>query len=549
MNLENSFNKTESSKMHKMSLVSINSNISSEFLSKIISKNPFWINSKDDNGDTFLSYAIKRNNQEIIDLIISLPLLDINYKDNNDNTYLHLAVICKNIQLIKQLLKKRILINTKNKDGNTPLHFAYYINSNEIINLLIENNCDVNIRNNQGLLPKEIVPTDDALKIIGYETNNYNYYEDNCDDQLKYDKKYKTIEISQTNRIKRIKNENIDILNMPKNSRKKSTKKNINGKKRNSKFDKRKKSSLFYNKDKGFRKISNIELNSDENDSIIIHKESENYQFYIDLISPSRNICNFSSPKTNNTITSEGTSEKNNNKENINIQNDNVDIRQEKIRTFRKINAMNLFKKKNDAIENSFRTNKTLLDFLSKINLEKYYEQINKSEFSNIMNIIEETKNGHFINDYQLKNIGINKSGDRAKILIRIQEISNSFDFTMPKAVYYYTNDLNEQIEKDINLNKLLLWLKEINLDTYFYNFVNNGYFSIDLLYIQMESKNPLTDEILKNEILIEKLGYRTRILNKLKEEYPSYLNKLRCDNIVFNQNENNRICSNCTVF
>ena len=549
MNLENSFNKTESSKMHKMSLVSINSNISSEFLSKIISKNPFWINSKDDNGDTFLSYAIKRNNQEIIDLIISLPLLDINYKDNNDNTYLHLAVICKNIQLIKQLLKKRILINTKNKDGNTPLHFAYYINSNEIINLLIENNCDVNIRNNQGLLPKEIVPTDDALKIIGYETNNYNYYEDNCDDQLKYDKKYKTIEISQTNRIKRIKNENIDILNMPKNSRKKSTKKNINGKKRNSKFDKRKKSSLFYNKDKGFRKISNIELNSDENDSIIIHKESENYQFYIDLISPSRNIYNSSSPKTNNTITSEGTSEKNNNKENFNMQNDNVDIRQEKIKTFRKINAMNLFKKKNVPIENGIKTNKTLLEFLSKINLEKYYEQINKSEFSNIMNIIEETKNGHYINDYQLKNIGINKSGDRAKILIRIQEISNSFDFTMPKAVYYYTNDLNEQIEKDINLNKLLLWLKEINLDTYFYNFVNNGYFSIDLLYIQMESKNPLTDEILKNEILIEKLGYRTRILNKLKEEYPSYLNKLRCDNIVFNQNENNRICSNCTVF
>ena len=546
MNLQDSFNKTDSPKEHKMSLVSINSNISSEFLSKIISKNPFLINSKDDNGDTFLSYAIKRNNQEIINLIIPLPLLDINYKDNNDNTYLHLAVICQNIELIKKLIEKRILINARNKDGNTPLHFAYYINSNENINLLIENNGDVNIRNSQGLLPKEIEPTDDVLKIIGCETSNNNF-EDNCDDQLKYDKKYKTIEISQTNRIKRIKNENIGIVNMPKNSSKISTKKSINGKKRNSKFDKRKKSSLFYNKDKGFRKISNIELNLNENDSIF-HKESENYQFYIDLISPSRNICNFSSPKTNNTITSEGTSEKNNNKENINIQNDNVDIRQEKIRTFRKINAMNLFKKKNDAIENSFRTNKTLLDFLSKINLEKYYEQINKSEFSNIMNIIEETKNGHFINDYQLKNIGINKSGDRAKILIRIQEISNSFDFTMPKTVYYYTNN-NEQIEKDTNLNKLLLWLKEINLDTYFYNFVNNGYFSIDLLYVQMESKNPLTDEILKNEILIEKLGYRTRILNKLKEEYPSYLNKLRSDNIVFNQNENNRICSNCTVF
>ena len=104
INLLYSFNKIEPPKMNSLSLVSINSNISSEFLSKVISKNPYLINSKDDNGNTFLSYAIKRNNQEIIDLIIALPFLDLNFKDNNDNTYLHFAVICQNIRLIKQLL-------------------------------------------------------------------------------------------------------------------------------------------------------------------------------------------------------------------------------------------------------------------------------------------------------------------------------------------------------------------------------------------------------------------------------------------------------------
>ena len=143
----------------------------------------------------------------------------------------------------------------------------------------------------------------------------------------------------------------------------------------------------------------------------------------------------------------------------------------------------------------------------------------------------------------------LNKPGDRAKILIRIQEKSNLFDFTIPKAVYYFINNYNEQIEKDENLNKLLLWLKEINLDIYISNFINNGYFSVDLLYVQMESKNPLTDEILKNEILIEKLGYRMRILNKLKEEYPLYLNNLKNENIVYNQNENNSPCSSCIAF
>ena len=205
---------------------------------------------------------------------------------------------------------------------------------------------------------------------------------------------------------------------------------------------------------------------------------------------------------------------------------------------------MNLFKKK--SVD---KTNKILLDFLLQINLEKYYEQLNQSEFSDIFKIIEENKNGHYINDYQLKNIGINKPGDRAKILIRIQEKSNLFDFTIPKAVYYFINNYNEQIEKDENLNKLLLWLKEINLDIYISNFINNGYFSVDLLYVQMESKNPLTDEILKNEILIEKLGYRMRILNKLKEEYPLYLNNLKNENIVYNQNENNSPCSSCIAF
>ena len=541
-----SFNKIESSKMKRPSLISINSNISSEFLSKILLENPYLINSKDDYGNTFLSYAIKRNNQEIIDLIMALPFLDLNYKDNNDNTYLHFAVICKNIELIKQLIKKGISINSKNKDGNTPLHFSYYINSKDIINLLIKNNCDINIKNNKGLLPKEIEPIDDLFKIIENETTA-NKFEDNGEDELKFDKKYQTVELSQINRIIRSKDDNNDILNNSKKIKKILGKKSINEKIRNSKYDIRKKSSLYYNTntEKGFRKISSIAYNFNESDKFI-RKESENYQFYLDLISPTRNIYNPNSPKSNNTITSEGNSEKNNNDlENNNIEKNNTDdSRQEKIKSFRKINAMNLFQKK---VVNT--TNKMLLDFLLQINLEKYYEQINKSEFSDIFKIIEENKNGHYITDYQLQNIGINKPGDRAKILIRIQEKSNLFDFIIPKAVYYSTNNYNEQIEKDENLNKLLLWLKEINLDIYFLNFVNNGYFSVDLLFVQMESKNPLNEEILKNEILIEKLGYRMRILNKLKEEYPMYLNNLKNENIVYNRNENNRLCSSCTAF
>ena len=136
----------------------------------------------------------------------------------------------------------------------------------------------------------------------------------------------------------------------------------------------------------------------------------------------------------------------------------------------------------------------------------------------------------------------------------RLEEKANLYDFEVPKAVYYFNsnfignNDLN-QIQKDNNLFKFFLWLKDINLELYFFNFVNNGYFSIDLLLIQMISKNPLTDEILKNEIFIEKLGYRTRIMNKLEEEYPLFLEKLKNLNTMYINKENSRICSDCTIF
>ena len=56
--------------------------------------------------------------------------------------------------------------------------------------------------------------------------------------------------------------------------------------------------------------------------------------------------------------------------------------------------------------------------------------------------MIEQIKWGIFINDNELKEAGIVFSGDRAKILIRIQEKARNFSFNVPKNVYYSCNDL-----------------------------------------------------------------------------------------------------------
>ena len=159
MNFVNSFNNSSEisspeSLSNQIPLISINSNLTSDNLIKLLSKNPFLVNAQDEKGETFLSYAIKRNNKKIINLILSSPLLNLNYVDKNDNTYLHLAVIQQNLEAIRLLIKKGIPINSVNKDGNTALHLAYYFNFVDIINCLLAFNADVNIKNNKGLIPE-----------------------------------------------------------------------------------------------------------------------------------------------------------------------------------------------------------------------------------------------------------------------------------------------------------------------------------------------------------------------------------------------------------
>ena len=78
-------------------------------------------------------------------------------------------------------------------------------------------------------------------------------------------------------------------------------------------------------------------------------------------------------------------------------------------------------------------TNKPLLDFLMQINIQKYYLHFNNNGLEYIAIIIEDAKKGVFLTDELLKTIGINKPGDRAKILIRIKEKANLFEFDVPK--------------------------------------------------------------------------------------------------------------------
>ena len=191
---------------------------------------------------------------------------------------------------------------------------------------------------------------------------------------------------------------------------------------------------------------------------------------------------------------------------------------------------------------NSQKKNTPLYEFLSQINLSKYFNNMDSNGFDDVSILITEAKKDALIKDQELKEVGISYPGERAKILIRLKEKANLFGFSLPKGVYHTCKDLNK-INEDKYISELNKWLKTLKVEKYLMNFVNSGYHSLDLLLLQMNTENPLTSEILRDEIGIDIIGYRSRILNKLKDDGKYLYNKLKTTTLIVNNKDNDRKC------
>jgi hypothetical protein len=191
----------------------------------------------------------------------------------------------------------------------------------------------------------------------------------------------------------------------------------------------------------------------------------------------------------------------------------------------------------------SINTSISLYSFLKEIELQSYTELLCNNGFDDVSVLIEQTKTDIAISDKILKDIGFNLIGDRAKILVRLEEKAGLFGFGLEKEKVYYHSTRNR--------NTLLRLLSAIKLESFIDSFVNAGYPSADLLIVQMLSRQPLNDVQLEREIGIEKIGYRMRIIHKLKSEAAVYGARIRKSAVIFEtrKQENEEFCNLCNVF
>ena len=734
-------NKINKSFIHhsKNSSLIISSDLPPSTIYTILKNNEYLINQKDSRGETFLTYAIKRNKFDVVKLLLTSSILDLNFKDDFGNSYLLIATLFQRENMINPIIQKGIDLNLKNNDGNTALHLAYMLDNENIIKILKDNKIDLSIKNNQGETAEEIkerISSPSFIQSFGsesqiiYNEKNQRFYKsneninviaksnsmkkiinktkilnsihkpndnkstinsnnksdnninilnsiNNSDDKVNVKtKKDNNNNINILNSInksddngkiinKTDDNDNVNILNSMNKSENINTissieKSNINLNTKNS-FEKPKNLlndcyddnvniGLSIVKPKKMEesletchnsKNNNTQVNIEENDSNGKIKESLGDDFFnLSLDLPKKE--NHDIIKIDNNINDNEDDENENENDNdnddniINLSNDNFNKKStffKKSSSIKSINDYNnsddddninivshSFTKKesenidedynplddneednfkivnsddednkhknqilqlNKSIKTSdfdfnfnvshkippYQYNKTemnnnncdsqkanterkkitlnlnfnqpiraepnklpsltevnrniynpLFIFLKRIGMEKYFENLNNMGFDDLKLIINQTKKGMGITDDNLKLAGIKLPGDRAKILIKIEEEAKLYNFKLQKEIYYTSKDL-KNCENDVNIQKLNKWLKEIKLEEYLFNFIDAGYHSKELLLMQMISKQPLTDNILEQEIEIKKPGHRVRIMNKLKDE------------------------------
>ena len=456
------------------------------------------------------------------------------------------------LNIVRILLENDLDVNSQNNLGETPLHIAVAKNDIELIKLLIEYNPKTNIATYK-----------DGLTAVNYAeiSGNKNVY--------------KIIkELNEKNIKEEIKNEIKDYINI-----------DMDNIIMNSDNNKDNSSSLFFKTDKfNYEQIQNfngekisIITDSDINSSLLNNNLNKNNISNYDnkYINTQQTIINESdynediTPTNKNIFLYPRNKPKYQNTYQFNINNSSNKKSIKEIKFF-----SSSFKRK--SITNNLSLNPSyiqslttchtslkyskIFEFITEINLPKEYAyNLIDNGFDNLEMLISQTKNGIALTYENLREIGIKKPGERIKILLHLEEISENFHFIFPKSIYNNNDYDNSGIKN--KSNTLKIFLEKIEEKKYFKNFWENGIYNIEVLFVQMISKQPLNENILMNDLNIKKQD-ANKIILKLYEYSRKYINKLKImnkrkkteENIISNSSiiyeENNMIKScDCILF
>ena len=454
------------------------------------------------------------------------------------------------INNVKILLDHKFDINRQNELGETPLHIAVAKNDEELVKLIIKHEPRTDLVTNKDNFTvmnyAEICGNSNIIGLVG--------------------------DLNQKNLKNKIKSEVVDLIKKDMMNMNVNNISTVSGFSKNKNFDE----IQNYNGEK----ISTI-LNNDTNNNIsptskipykmnIKNQNNEkNCSNTITIINDSESFDDISPKNTNKIINYD------NNNKNINIitsespkniyfpsplkkKECTSSIKSSYLQSLKTSHTLSkehelspIYKNYKTRIPKLFNKKNEIIKFISEINLpQRYSEILIENGFDDLAVLTNQMKKGLALSYQNLKDIGINNPGDRAKILIHLEEISQNFDFILENDIIY-SNIIPQE-----KTGSLYYFLLKLNLEEYFNNFIENGYNNAELLFIQMASKNPITEDIIRNDLGIEKIGHLQRIMISLKEESKKYVGSLtkkenndKNKNIIYEENPYLNSCDACSIF
>ena len=456
------------------------------------------------------------------------------------------------INNVKILLEHNFDVNRQNELGETPLHIAIAKNDEELVKLIIQYEPKTDLVTNKDNFSvinyAEICGNKTIIKIVNElnQKNMKNKIKSEVVDFIQKD--LLNMNVNELNNLSYIsKNKNLDEIQ------------NYNGEA----------ISMIKDEDSSNNIISD---NLSKNITNKYRKDDKNYNYSTTIINDSE-FYDDVNPK--NVIKSTTY----NNQENIKLKEAPQNINLNEIKyfpspskkkectssikssylqslktshTLSKEHELSPIYKSKNRISKFLDKKRELFKFISEINLpKKFAEILLENGFDDLKVLINQMKLGLALSYQNLKDIGIGNPGDRAKILIHLEEISDNFEFILEQDIIY-SNKIPEE-----NNGSLYLFLKKINLEEYFQIFIENGYNNAELLYIQMASKNPITENILRDDLGINKIGHLQRLLISLNEESKRYIkilekgsvNNKKKFSIIYEENPYLKSCEACIIF
>lgn len=461
--------------------------------------------------------------------------LSVNYQNELGETPMHIAIAKRDIKLMKLLMEYNPVLTIKTyKENLTCYNYADIYGKEEIKNILYSKiNSSKEIKSK---LKSFINGIDTKNSMSSIESGAKKELLDYCGETYKSNTKTDASELKTINEDEPIKIN--DIVNNKINSspsKKEYSDNNLFIRKTKYSPQKKEHPTIFNNKEKQEKKDNLTYSNKTvyKKKRILCNSDNVNYRFM---------------------------TEKKQKKQKKQYNLDDLSIKKYNYTESPSAYSLDLLKPaknmKLKVIENAYINNKKIKEednegqlnnFFTEINLPKEYtKKFIENGFDDLGLLLIQTKSGVALSNQNLKDIGISVYGHRAKILIHLEEKAGLFPFLLEKDKIYIPD--NGCIPRN---NTLFNFLSSINLEKYENTFIENGFFSSELLFTQMLTRQPINESNLKEDFNITKIGHRLCIYNNLINWSKVYEKKLKNkdNNQMEYEAKELRGCESCNIY